>query len=171
MAQGPAQGPQPATLLSLHLAGWWMAGLFTAWMVLLVKTQTVSVSKTLSSLLSPFPSHPPVFFLSPFPSHPPLFSSRVAHKELYFAEKVSYVHTYLHLLCPFWSVEVCRGKFDSPLLQKTCRTDCCRNCLKLDLRKRINPECLMPIMCWNWIGRATVHISICEVMCFGIKSR
>lgn len=95
---------------------------------LLVKTQTESVS-----------------LLSPFPSHPPPFSSRVTCKELYFSEKVSHVHTYL--FCPFWSAEACRGMFDSPLLQKTCRTDCCRNCLESDLRKRINPECLMSIMC------------------------
>lgn len=80
MAQGPAQGPQPATLLSLPLAGWRMAGLFAAWMVLLVKTQTVPVSKTFSSLLSPFPSHP----------HP--FSSRVAYRELYFAKKCTLIY-------------------------------------------------------------------------------
>lgn len=118
----------------------WQAG---GWQgcLLLVKTQTASVSKTFSSLLALFPSHP-----SPF-------SSRVAYKELYFAKKVSYVHTYL--FCPFWSAEAFRSMFDSPLVQKTSLLlDCCKNCLKSDLRKRINPECLMPIMCWNWIGRA-----------------
>lgn len=73
----PAQGLQPTAFVLLHVVGWREAGLFSSWMVVLVKTQRTSVSNLLSALLSPFPSHSPPF------------SFRAAYVELCFEKMVS----------------------------------------------------------------------------------
>jgi len=88
----PAQGLQPLSLLPLCLVGWRLAGLFSFWMVALVKTPRASVSKLLSTLLSPFPSHSPPF------------SSRVAYLELCFAKMGSPVQG-LRIFVLFWQLK------------------------------------------------------------------